>query len=318
MPKPSPIDHLMKILRLPVNTVGRTFVCGDIHGSYSCVMRFLKEVNFNYDTDRFICAGDLIDRGPANEECLELLNRPWFYCVMGNHEQLMENFFNGGPYGGWWLQNGGSWGINYIKEQSTMASFIRMMQDKVKELPYLITVEKNDGGLFHVLHAELSHRSRDVTDEALADPNKFHQFATVMTNNGDSVIWGRDIFVSLFNHVLDEHTIKKFSRHAKYHHLGDMFNDKLSHIYSGHTIVQQPVRFMGQTNLDTCAYGSYQAQSRYSQGIPPSWCGLTVTEPETDKFWLINDREFKEVKPVIIEQLLQEKTLSIDSVEEHD
>ena len=37
---------MLKIKRLDVNTHGRDFVCGDIHGSYSCVERFYDAVNW--------------------------------------------------------------------------------------------------------------------------------------------------------------------------------------------------------------------------------------------------------------------------------
>jgi hypothetical protein len=78
------------------------------------------------------------------------------------------------------------------------------------------------------------------------------------------------------------------------------------------------VRFVGQTNLDTCAYGSYYQPTSYSDGTPDDWCGLTITEPATDKFWFVNDRVFKEVQPVVIEPLPPKKYSSLDLVEEQD
>ena len=63
----------MSIIKRLSAISGRTFVCGDIHGSWSCVERFLTEINFDKENDRLICAGDLIDRGPENEKCMSLL-----------------------------------------------------------------------------------------------------------------------------------------------------------------------------------------------------------------------------------------------------
>jgi hypothetical protein len=51
------------------------------------------------------------------------------------------------------------------------------------------------------------------------------------------------------------------------------------------------VQYYGQTNLDTGAYKSYEGST--------SWSGLTITEPLTKRFWLSNDREFKEVQPIV-------------------
>ena len=80
------------------------------------------------------------------------------------------------------------------------------------------------------------------------------------------------------------------------------FNPELSHIYSGHTPVRTPIQFYGQTDLDTMAYDSYPVQTAYGPTTPPAWCGLTVTEPRTGKFWFINDREFKETQPLIFNE----------------
>lgn len=76
--------HLLKI---PANTVGRDFTVGDIHGCYYLLDKALREANFNKDVDRLFCLGDLVDRGPYSEAVADLLKEPWFYSVLGNHEQ---------------------------------------------------------------------------------------------------------------------------------------------------------------------------------------------------------------------------------------
>jgi serine/threonine protein phosphatase 1 len=309
----------MKILRLPQNKEGRDFVCGDIHGSYSCVTKALEGLKFDKSIDRLICAGDLVDRGPSNEACLDLLYQTWFFCCKGNHEQLMEEYFAQQHYGQWWAPNGGNWGTKYLTEISPMAHFVRTTVKNINELPYLITVEKKDGGIFHVLHAELPPFWKEkITDETLADSEKFAALATQTTQDGDVITWGRYIFYSLYKASLDERAIRKYTKQAEMHKFASVFNDELSHIYSGHTIMRRPVRFVGQTNLDTCAYGSYYHPTTYNDGTPDDWCGLTITEPATDKFWLVNDRAFKEVQPVIIEPLSPKKRTSIELSEEHD
>jgi Calcineurin-like phosphoesterase len=300
MPRPQE-PNLLKILRLSANTSGRDFVCGDIHGSYSCVTRFLDEIKFNKSKDRLICAGDLVDRGPCNEACLDLMFQPWFFIAKGNHEQLMEDFFVGGYLGQWWGRNGGYWGEKYINEQTTMGEFVRKSVKTIRELPFLITVEKKDGGIFHVLHAELPPRSDSpITDATMADPVQFTELATEQTSDGDVVTWGRYLFYPVCRQMMDERAIKKLRKRMELEKIGAYFNSDLSHIYSGHTIVKTPITIKGQTNLDTCAYGSYMYYHAGSPQWPDPWCGLTVTEPATGKFWLVNDREFKETQPVII------------------
>lgn len=283
----------MYIQRFKPNLLGRDFVCGDIHGSLSCLMKFLEEINFNFETDRFFCCGDLIDRGPSNEECLELLFEPWFFMVRGNHEELMSDYFSNSYMGIWWPRNGGNWGTHYKRENSDLALFVKDAVEKINSLPHLITVEKRDGGIFHIIHAEL-HSDTPLTDDILASEEELRKYADVQTPDGNFINWGRKIFYYLYNKHLDEHCINKFIRYAELEKIDALFGPELSHIYSGHTNIRHAITFKGQTNLDTQAYKSYDAN-------PEVYCGLTVTEPSTGLFWFANDREFKEIKPIVIE-----------------
>lgn len=307
------------LLRLPKNEHGRDFVCGDIHGSYTCVERFLKEVNFDKTKDRLICAGDLVDRGPENEKCLEFLFEDWFFACLGNHEHMMHSYFTHGPYGAFWGSNGGNWGTKYRMwatswetagsidpaARTALGEFIRKKcVTKLAELPFLITVEKKSGGIFHVLHAELPIKAIDgpITDEDLADEDRIKDLAAHGDHNGQVMIWGRFMFYPMYREQHDSHNIKKWRRYAEHNKIDKFFTPALSHIYSGHTIVQKPLQFFGQTNLDTMAYASYGVPGGYGYASKPGpqWAGLTVTEPETGKFWLVNDHKFEEVQPTII------------------
>lgn len=283
------------IKRLPANLEGRDFVCADIHGSFSCVERFLREISFDETKDRLICSGDLIDRGPENVKCLELLYKPWFYMVKGNHEDLMQSFFQRKPLGNWWFPNGGVWGMQYANEYSDDGDLVRdAALEIIPKLPLLITVERPGGGVFHVLHAEIYPDGEDLTDEIFADEQKFSDLAFRQTLNGEVVMWGRFLFAPFYKKDIDKRTFKKMARGSLLERKDRIFNDKLSHIYSGHTSIKTPIQFFGQTNLDTMAYASYTDNEEYAP-----WCGLSVTEPATGKFWLVNDREFKEVQPLI-------------------
>lgn len=287
----------MLIKRLPFNSVGRDFVCGDIHGSYSCVKRFLDEIAFDYEKDRLICSGDLVDRGPENEKCLALIYEPWFHMTIGNHEQLMVGWFKGEWPGNLaWESNGGRWGMGYKKEMSDAGMFIRDAIQDLADLPYLITVEKQNGdSAFHVFHAELRVQ-QEVSDEDFTDPEIFALLAqqkVSVIDDTDTITWGRYRFSRLYRKAATALDIRKMQRQAELEGLAEMYGPDLSMIYSGHTPVQVPTQFYGQTNLDTMAYATYSSS-------PPEWAGLTITEPKTGKFWLANDSTFKESKPLII------------------
>ena len=292
------------ILHLPANSQGRDFVCGDIHGSYSRVLQFMEHVSFDKNTDRLICSGDLIDRGQENEKCLDLLYESWFFCALGNHEVMMiDSFLHGGTrYGITWLNHGGMWARDYLAEQSDMGVFVRgAVEDKMQHLPVLITVDMANGKKFHVIHAEIYHDS-PLSDNDFADAYMFKQLATRQTYDGDHVIWGRRNFIRFFDRPIDQRTLDKFRKSLTLENkdLGIIFNSKLSHIYSGHTIVRHPIQFIGQTNLDTMAYGSYPSDSRYGEELPPKWAALTIVEPETDTFWQSRYDGVTEIKPIVI------------------
>lgn len=62
----------------------RTIVIGDLHGCYDEALNLLDKCNVS-SNDRVLYAGDLIDRGPKNWECVELAMR--YECILGNHEE---------------------------------------------------------------------------------------------------------------------------------------------------------------------------------------------------------------------------------------
>jgi len=75
------------------NTHGRDFIVGDIHGQLDDLLHQLEEESFDFTKDRLFALGDLIDRGGQSKECLELLQKPWFFSVIGNHEYIfLEQF----------------------------------------------------------------------------------------------------------------------------------------------------------------------------------------------------------------------------------
>ncbi len=77
-----------EVLQVPHNLKGRDFVVGDLHGHFRALNALLEQVNFNASVDRLFSVGDLVDRGPDSLDCVYLLEQPWFYSVLGNHEDI--------------------------------------------------------------------------------------------------------------------------------------------------------------------------------------------------------------------------------------
>lgn len=142
------------------NTGGRDFFVGDIHGMYDEFYTALAYVDFDFDIDRVFSVGDLIDRGPKNEECLALLTKPWFFSVVGNHEELMM-----GSHGlSVWTMNGGDW--HYNVERDDLAFYRGLIR---KHMPYTMSVDTPYGKV-GVVHAE-SEKHWDNNDKFCKELN---------------------------------------------------------------------------------------------------------------------------------------------------
>ena len=298
---------------LEPNLRGSDYVIGDLHGSLSCFNNLLANIKFDETVDRIISVGDLCDRGPNSFQCLQLLYKSWFHATFANHEKMMLNAFENYNNSHMWLHNGGEWGYEHLNDWNNRYNKERIPNDesvelfglieRVKELPYVITVENKAGKKFHILHAELPAGGVEVTDELMDDPVKLHRLVTIQRGEGEAVLWSRAVFGALYDTNLQNKD--KLVRTIAYNNRKMVFNDKLSHIISGHTIVQQPVTVVGQTCIDTGAYDSYWKivqPYRGSNIAPTKWAGLTCVDIDTWKFYKATTTTFEEVEPVVITQ----------------
>ena len=122
---------------------GDVIACGDIHGRFDLLEKFLVTVKDSEATVIFL--GDLIDRGPDDLNVLKTVSTltqdpdSWglqsVYALQGNHEQM---FLNAVKVGGWrgsnlslWLQNGGN-----SDSMSSMREYVSWLL----ELPLYMTV----------------------------------------------------------------------------------------------------------------------------------------------------------------------------------
>lgn len=135
---------------LKPNQIGDDYVVGDIHGHVTPLLEQLSELGFDQKTDRLICVGDLIDRGPESVQALKLLDEPWFYSVIGNHEHLMlaSLKYHDSQLRLTWLSNGGSWIM-----ESTSADWPRWLE-KIESLPLGIEVTSRSGVRYGIVHAD--------------------------------------------------------------------------------------------------------------------------------------------------------------------
>jgi len=156
------------------NRAGRDFVVGDLHGCVDALRFLLREVGFDAARDRLFSVGDLIDRGAQSDEALALLERPWFYPVLGNHEDALCAVVDGRLDRRRWYAIGGAWAA--AVPDGRLAQYAR----RLRELP-LVRVVGSGASRFNVLHAEF------FGDDAELDAGGFDNAVR------EQLLWGREL-----------------------------------------------------------------------------------------------------------------------------
>lgn len=168
-----------RLLKLAKNTIGKDFFVGDIHGCHGALMQQLKEIEFDRKTDRLICVGDLINRGPDSISMIELLKKPWFFSTLGNHEYLFLKGIrdNHSYHKMLFLKSGGEW-ISRTKPNQWSKWF-----ELIGKLPLAIEITNNKNKKIGVIHA-------DFIDKDWNYLNKLNHQKMM------ECIWSRDSFKS--------------------------------------------------------------------------------------------------------------------------
>lgn len=137
------------------------FVVGDVAGQFDTLIKLIEPFKSSHD---IVLAGDIVDRGPKSRQVVQLLldNPAWFKAVMGNHEDMMIDWY-------WsktdekhipvydssvWLENGGwatllSYGNNRTEQIYNMGKHIATLQ--------YLPIEHSKGNVF-VSHAPWNAR----------------------------------------------------------------------------------------------------------------------------------------------------------------
>lgn len=158
----------------PANRSGRDFVVGDLHGCVDALRYLLRLVSFDPACDRLFSVGDLVDRGEHSEQALALLDKPWFFAVLGNHEDALCAVADGRLRRQWWYGIGGAWAANLPDES------LRRYAERLRTLP-LARVVGSGQERFNVLHAEF------FGTDAELDAGNFS------AETRQQMLWGREL-----------------------------------------------------------------------------------------------------------------------------
>lgn len=90
--------------------MGRTFVIGDVHGSYKAVTDLLQKINLQQE-DKLIFLGDFVDGWSQSFEVIEYMMQldKTNNCIFikGNHDAWCEDWLRTGNIDDMWYHNGG-------------------------------------------------------------------------------------------------------------------------------------------------------------------------------------------------------------------
>lgn len=63
----------------------KTLLISDIHGNYEALKKVISLENWN----KIYCMGDIVDYGPSNQECIDLVRKKADLVVRGNHDNAV-------------------------------------------------------------------------------------------------------------------------------------------------------------------------------------------------------------------------------------
>ena len=158
---------------------GNLYAVGDIHGCYNLLMTRLNNIGFDFENDLLVAVGDLVDRGTQNIQCVELLGKPWFTSVRGNHEDLCIGGLHNESYKRCHIANGGEW--FYQLDGQAMYNIAKVFA----ELPVVLEVD-HKGRKFGFVHGHIEQNDWSEFKES------FKEEPTSFRDPSKIAMWGRE------------------------------------------------------------------------------------------------------------------------------
>jgi len=152
------------------NLVGKDYIVGDIHGQIQRLYEQLFTLEFNFQTDRLFCTGDLISRGDESIDCINLLTKKWFFSVMGNHEQLFLLGFQCPSYWDFLRQKGGEWLSQHMHRFDLLIRWKTLIDIT---MPLARTIDVN-GKTIGISHASSTSSWKRLQNGTLSDDDIWH------------------------------------------------------------------------------------------------------------------------------------------------
>lgn len=253
------------IIKLDKNNIGRDFIIGDLHGCLDELFEVMEKVSFDKETDRLFSVGDLTDRGPKSKECAELIYKPWFFAVQGNHDRMFFTYILGErslyhtPYD--FIYNGGDWVHDHDRYELTI-----LARDMMKKMPLMYDVGDNNG--FLVAHSRYMKEPVEFTynsTKVIFEPS--------IIKYPDHFVWDRELI-----NILQYFATKEYRDSSKSFHKLTEYDPEEKVVYVGHNTTRNgnTVFMLNHMMIDTGAcYAKY-----HNKGEINSDFHLTIVEHE--------------------------------------
>ena len=126
----------------------KTIVVTDIHGCLEELESVWAQAGFDPETDKLICLGDLMDRGPYSfgvfDRFRSLKRKMGERCIMilGNHDDMMMNSFYGPVVYARWMRNQGQTTLDSFEEhhcdlENSFAGSMKCVRIMRMRMPFL-------------------------------------------------------------------------------------------------------------------------------------------------------------------------------------
>lgn len=225
----------------------RTFVMGDIHGSFKAFRQCLQRSKFNYQKDRLIVLGDIVDRHDEAFECVEeLLKISNLIAIRGNHDDWFDEFCQTGWHPADWKYGG----------RSTLASYMQRSGYKRLYIP------KTHRHFF----SKMQSYYIDEQERCFVHAG-FNRFAPFTDQHPSIYYWDSELWAAAWDWQKNSQLVPNpppFEMKTSFREI------YLGHISTTNWNITVPMQGANIFNLDTGAGGRGK---------------LTIMEVQTKKFW---------------------------------
>jgi Calcineurin-like phosphoesterase len=240
----------------------RTLVLGDIHGAARALNQCLERSGFDFDNDRLIQLGDVVDGFADVYDCVEILLRmKHLIALKGNHDDWFLEFIRTGYHPAGWNYCGEETAFSYLK-LTDREHLIRRVREGFKSALDPKDIPQSHHRFFEA--QLLYHIDNENNCYVHAGFNRFLSFAQQWP---ETFYWDRELWLA----ALEYQSMKR--RNPA---IGPFVNVcDFNEIYIGHTATMnwktdKPMRAVNVLNIDT---GARQGGR------------LTIMDVRTKEYW---------------------------------